>query len=169
MVPRTLSTAGTSILKPGGVRSARNLLPIWVLAIRHLPMWGRCAVADQVGGDLESSRLLLGRTLLQIRVVVQHFKIQLIRPPICVFRAFGLSSAKDTSAEGATAEWAFAFAHNRLRCSYSYGLRTGFRILLLTNVLGDFPLCRSLFTGVVFRCSWSGLLQRDSPNSAPSR
>ena len=81
---------------------------------------------------------------------MQHFEIQLIRPPVSVLCASGFSSAKDTSAEGTAAEWAFAFAHNRLRCSYGCDSWTGSKILPLADVLGDFPLCRSLFTGVVF-------------------
>ena len=75
---------------------------------------------------------------------MQHFEIQLIRPPVSVLCASGFSSAKDTSAEGAATEWAFAFAHNRLRCSYGYDSWTGSKILPLADVLGGLPLL-SLF------------------------
>jgi hypothetical protein len=77
-------------------------------------------------------------------VIVQHFEIQLIRPPVSILCAFGLSSTKDTSAEGTAAEWAFAFAHNRLRCSYGYDSWTGSKTLPLADVLGGLPLL-SLF------------------------
>ena len=81
---------------------------------------------------------------------MQHFEIQLIRPPVSVLCASGFSSAKDTSAEGTAAEWAFAFAHNRLRCSYGYDSWTGSKILPLADVLGDFPFCRFRSMGQCF-------------------